>query len=235
MEKNRESILSILNHQPKPEDLTVAGEDVEIDNSNVSDELGVERYFDAQAEYNELLSRYIDIKRQLDEKKKELEEAEREGITDALTGCYNRNYFEKFRKHIFDPERDDKKIGLIFVDLNDLNVINDTMGHEAGDELLKSAANLLKSSFRKDDTEVVRFGGDEFVIICHNYQNDEKFEETLNLIMKERVANSSISFAFGVAVYDKDIDLIGIANTLNRADDFMYRHKNEMKRVKEIE
>src|SRR5574344_3124726 len=60
---------------------------------------------------------------------------------DSLTGCYNRNYFEKFKQEHFDPNRDHNRIRLVFVDINNLKTINDTQGHQAGDTLIKNTAN----------------------------------------------------------------------------------------------
>lgn len=169
------------------------------------------------------------------------EEAEKNSMIDSLTDCYSRNFFEKFKKENFDPNRDNGKLGLVFVDVNNLKTINDNQGHEAGDKLIKSAANFLKSSFRKDDM-VVRLGGDEFVVICRNQENDPNFRENLprkvterlteKLSLREKHKNSedlSLSMAFGTAVYDQSQDFSNLDKTKDRADTLMYQHKKASK------
>ena len=146
-----------------------------------------------------------------------------------MTNCFNRNFFEKFKQENFDPNRDDNRIGLVFVDVNNLKTINDTQGHEAGDTLIKNTASFLKSNFRKDDL-VVRLGGDEFIVICRNYDNSPNFEEKLLHKITEKLANNpNKSLAFGVAVYDKNQDFSNLDKTKDRADTHMYQNKREMK------
>lgn len=151
---------------------------------------------------------------------------------DSLTGCYNRNYFEKFKQEHFDPNRDHNRIGLVFVDINNLKTINDTQGHQAGDTLIKNTANFLKSNFRKDDL-VIRLGGDEFVVLCHNYENKPNFENLLLTKINEGlVDHPNKNLAFGVAVYNKNQDFSSLDKTKDRADTFMYQKKREMKIAK---
>ena len=157
-------------------------------------------------------------------------EAMKNSLVDTLTGCYNRNYYEKYKTDNFDPKRDHLKIGLVFADLNNLKVVNDTMGHDFGDLLLKQAANTLRNKFRKNDV-VVRFGGDEFVVICHNENNDVDFEHNLNHRLEnteEDSQNKDVDFAFGTALYDLAQN-INLDSTLKRADQRMYNKKEQQK------
>lgn len=168
---------------------------------------------------------------------------------DELTGCYNRNYYEKFKKENFDNNRDDEKLGLVFVDINNLKTVNDNLGHKAGDKRIQEVAIFLKSNFRKDDI-VVRLGGDEFVVICHNQENDPNFRENLPLKITDRLEQKlklednntevfPLSFAFGVAVYNKELDtpsedekskgITPLDKAKIRADDLMYQHKKASK------
>jgi diguanylate cyclase (GGDEF)-like protein len=169
----------------------------------------------------------------------ELEKYKNESLVDALTGCYNRNYFEKFKKDNFDPNRDHNHLGLIFIDLNGLKKINNTLGHAAGDKLIKNNAVFLKVNLRRKDL-VVRFGGDEFVIICHNQQNDDNFEAILTARMsylrdlKAKDPDTPISFAFGVAVYDQVRDSKDIEETQKLADRRMYQDKAVVKSKKKL-
>lgn len=150
-----------------------------------------------------------------------------ESLTDSFTGCYNRNYFERF-KNEFDPSRNQNNIGLVFIDLNDLKKTNDIQGHEAGDKLIKDAVNFFKSNFRKEDIPV-RIGGDEFIIICRNHKNDPNFAKNLSQKVDERRKEKSpVSFAFGVAVFDNKQDK-NLNDTQKRADALMYKNKQEIK------
>ncbi|MDD2224924.1 MAG: GGDEF domain-containing protein [Candidatus Shapirobacteria bacterium] len=130
---------------------------------------------------------FIPILKAADKLKERIDKAEQESVVDSLTGCYNRNFFEKFKQEHFDPNRDNNRIGLVFVDVNNLKIINDTQGHEAGDTLIKNTANFLKSNFRKEDL-IIRLGGDEFIVICRNYDNSSNFEEKLLYKITEKLA-----------------------------------------------
>lgn len=172
---------------------------------------------------------FIPVLKAADKLKERIDKAEQESVVDSLTGCYNRNFFEKFKQEHFDPNRDNNRIGLVFVDVNNLKTVNDTQGHEAGDTLIKNTANFLKSNFRKDDL-VIRLGGDEFIIICRNYDNSSNFEEKiLHKITEKLTNNPNQNLAFGVAVYDKNQDFSNLDKTKDRADTQMYQNKREMK------
>jgi diguanylate cyclase (GGDEF)-like protein len=173
---------------------------------------------------------YKSIHKRINDAEEAAKEAMENSLVDTLTGCYNRNYYEKYKTDNFDPSRDHLKIGLVFADLNNLKVVNDTMGHDFGDLLLKQAANTLINKFRKNDV-AVRLGGDEFVVICHNENNDIDFEHNLNHRLEkteEDSQNKDVDFAFGTAVYDlaQDMDL---DSTLKRADQRMYNNKEQQK------
>lgn len=87
---------------------------------------------------------------------------------DSLTGLANRVLLQdRFERAIALAQRTDGKIGVIFIDLDFFKPINDTYGHETGDEIIKLAADLISLSVRKSDT-VSRIGGDEFVVLLPN-------------------------------------------------------------------
>lgn len=84
---------------------------------------------------------------------------------DWLTGLYNRRYFEEtLADHIEAAKRYDRELSLVLFDIDNFKQINDTSGHAAGDTVLKSFAEILKSTARAADI-VCRFGGDEFAVL----------------------------------------------------------------------
>lgn len=104
---------------------------------------------------------------------------------DSLTGLPNRRYFEKILKNILafneNSYKDNKGI-VLFLDLDNFKNINDTLGHDVGDKLLKIIANKLKEVLRKEDI-ISRFGGDEFLILQPNINTYEEAVESVNRII----------------------------------------------------
>ena len=92
---------------------------------------------------------------------------------DSLTGLPNRSLFSKLlQQNISEARRYEKEVAVLFLDLDRFKVINDTLGHEAGDELLKEVATRIKGCLRESDI-VARLGGDEFVVMLPEL-NQEK-------------------------------------------------------------
>ena len=140
---------------------------------------------------------------------------------DALTGCYNRNYFEKIMAENSNVDLNHNKVGFIFIDINNLKAVNDKQGHKAGDKLICCTANFLRENFRKNYDTVIRLGGDEFVVVCYNYREITIFEQALKEKMENCSANCPLDFAYGVAVFNKFTD-DNFEDTKNRADKRMY-------------
>ncbi|MCE5330350.1 HD-GYP domain-containing protein, partial [bacterium] len=142
---------------------------------------------------------------------------------DKLTGLYNRAYFEEELKRLDTPRL--IPISIVMGDLNGLKIINDAYGHEEGDILLKKIADILKSSFRKNDI-VARWGGDEFVIILPK-TDVENTNEIIERIKKSCIKNSlesmPLSISMGVAAkLDASQE---IKEIMRKAEDNMYKHK----------
>ena len=92
---------------------------------------------------------------------------------DSLTGLPNRSFFSQLLSQgIAESKRYERCFALLFLDLDRFKIINDTLGHDAGDELLKEVARRLTEALRETDT-VARLGGDEFVVLLPD-MNDEK-------------------------------------------------------------
>jgi diguanylate cyclase (GGDEF)-like protein len=121
------------------------------------------------------------ISKNITEIKKTEEKLKYLSLHDPLTGLYNRAYFEE-EMHRLDNNRFES-VGLIMCDIDGLKLINNTLGHEKGDELLASASQIIRRSFRENDV-VARVGGDEFAVLLPNTPRS-KVEE-----MCARIKNS---------------------------------------------
>ncbi len=142
---------------------------------------------------------------------------------DSLTGLYNRAYLEEEMKRL-DTTRQ-LPLAVIMADLNGLKLVNDTYGHEKGDEMLKAAAGILRMSCREEDI-IARWGGDEFVMLLP--QTTEKAGKLICKRIKDKcrqvhVNDVPISIALGVATKSS----IGenLAETMKEAEDSMYEQK----------
>ncbi|MFO7876844.1 MAG: diguanylate cyclase [Desulfovermiculus sp.] len=161
----------------------------------------------------------ITERRDMEERLKDL------SIADSLTGVYNRNFFEEEMRRLSDGRN--LPMGLIVCDINGLKLINDTKGHEEGDDLLRSCAEILCASFRKSDI-IARIGGDEFVVLLSECSLKEVREGCARIRegiadYQERQPEKGLSVSLGYSVMDTspvDVDLM-----FKRADDAMYKEK----------
>ncbi len=151
------------------------------------------------------------------------EKLQRLSFEDTLTSVYNRNKFNHdIEEYQQNPVED---IGVAYFDLNGLKEINDTEGHEAGDKLIKNAANGINSVFNGD---TYRIGGDEFVVItCHI--GKDVFEKNVETAIEKLKANG-ISVSFGVSWKNSSDN---IEKQLTAADHLMY--ENKLLHYKELE
>lgn len=145
---------------------------------------------------------------------------QRENSIDALTGVYNRNYYEK------NVQGTHFSGFVAMIDMDDLKRCNDTFGHKAGDAALKKIAAIIRRVARPED-RVIRFGGDEFLLLMENC-SEAQFEDALLKIQK-RASTASVSGFEGLRL---SVSIGGIrANGLSsrdavmRADRMMYTAK----------
>lgn len=161
-------------------------------------------------------------------------EIEHMAYYDHLTGLPNRTLFsDRLTQAIHLAKRNEKCIGVIFIDLDSFKMVNDTMGHSAGDTVLREVSRGLVQRLRKTDT-VSRFGGDEFLILVNNLADNEDIIKVVENILEmfELPLNINgqdfyITGSAGVAVYPFDGE---DAETLTKnADIAMYMAKSRGK------
>jgi diguanylate cyclase (GGDEF)-like protein/PAS domain S-box-containing protein len=158
--------------------------------------------------------------------KKMEEELFRLSITDSLTNVYNRRFFvQKLEEEIERAKRTDSKFSLIMLDIDCFKGTNDRLGHNAGDLVLKSIAELIESRIRKIDT-LARWGGEEFVILLPDttVKNAARLAEELreSLSQMDIPGVGLVTASFGVAGYCPGDTVDALTQ---KADDLMYEAK----------
>ena len=149
---------------------------------------------------------------------------------DDLTGLTNKAlFYDRLEHAIHSANRKDELIAVLFIDLDNFKYVNDSMGHDVGDKLLKIVANKLSESVRKGDT-VSRWGGDEFTILTPNVKRISGIFKLCERILNENFKNIviegqelHITGSIGIALYPQDGDTADIL--IKNADAAMYKSK----------
>ena len=171
-------------------------------------------------------------------KKKEVEQqrlkdiAEEKATKDAMTGVRNKlaySYKEKELDNFIAQDLLDLQFAVVVCDVNNLKYINDNLGHEYGDKLIKNAAEIICTVF--EHSPVFRIGGDEFVVIIEgkDYENRKELLERLNAISEENnhVEGETV-IAAGLATFDKN-EHNEFMSVFRDADQNMYSRKMKLK------
>lgn len=154
---------------------------------------------------------------------------------DALTGLPNRMLFQdRLEQALARARRREAIVGLVFLDLDGFKEVNDTLGHDAGDELLRVLATRLAGTLRAEDT-LARLGGDEFAVILSELAHVEDAEQVVKKLLDTleeplalRGQTVKVSGSFGISLYP--IDATSPGELLKYADIALYRVKGEGKR-----
>jgi diguanylate cyclase (GGDEF)-like protein len=165
--------------------------------------------------------------KRLDQEKTDLYNLSR---TDSLSGLANRNLLQERVEQIIElSKRSGKEFALLFLDLDHFKSVNDSLGHDVGDELLRNVAHVIQDILRLNDV-VARIGGDEFVIVLTSYSNEVELVEIIDRIQK-RLARPwevqtfpiQITSSIGITIYPKDGE--NLLTLMKNADIAMYKAK----------
>ncbi|MCX7828218.1 MAG: diguanylate cyclase [Thermanaerothrix sp.] len=149
-----------------------------------------------------------------------------QAVTDALTGIYNRRGFLEMAKRALRRSKEEGRcVSLIYMDLDGFKNVNDTLGHDAGDQLLKAMAQAMMESFRSQDV-LGRVGGDEFACFLI-HQEGFNPKELVGQLEELLTANhGSISVSHGIS-QDHPEGSKTLEEMMIEADKAMYKHKEE--------
>jgi diguanylate cyclase (GGDEF)-like protein/PAS domain S-box-containing protein len=158
-------------------------------------------------------------------------EIEYQATHDHLTGLPNRYILnDRLQQSINFAHRYQSMLAVVFVDLDQFKIINDSMGHSVGDQLLVAVSQLISSNVREIDT-VVRLGGDEFVILIPNVHSKDDIEHSLSRLLHNLAKpltinnfNFSVTCSMGISVYPNDGD--DPDTLLKNADSAMFKAKH---------
>lgn len=154
--------------------------------------------------------------------------------SDALTGLPNRTLFnDRLDQTLANARRDQTTFAVFFLDLDRFKYVNDTLGHDAGDQLLKTVAKRLQDCIREVDT-LARLGGDEFTIVLNRISEPDftaviarRVVAALNQPFEIKGQRVFVSTSVGVALFPQDG--LDAASLLKNADKAMYRAKEQGK------
>ena len=170
--------------------------------------------------------------RDITEKKRLQQELEHAAHYDSLTSLPNRALIlEHLKKSIAIAARRKSKLAVLFLDLNGFKDVNDSLGHEAGDVLLKTIADRLKLGIRESDY-VGRLGGDEFLVILTDIETfananlvAKKLKELISQMCNIKNVSIHITTSIGISMYPDDATELN--DLIHHADQRMYQIKKE--------
>jgi diguanylate cyclase (GGDEF)-like protein len=169
------------------------------------------------------ISRHIRLKDQIKETETRLA---RLTLEDPLTGLGNRKQFSQQLSTVLDDQQRAAGHALMFIDIDDFRLVNDTRGHAAGDETLKSLADSLRRTFA-DLNAIYRVGGDEFCVILHDLDSRPTLDLGQQLTQQIRLggsgfAEAGLTLSAGIAMIEHGI---GMEELVSRADSALYAAK----------
>jgi len=161
-----------------------------------------------------------------------MEMLKEQSIVDPLTGFYNRRFLEEIANNLTAQiKRRNSALGILAIDIDFFKQVNDTYGHDVGDEVLKEVAKAIKESIRESDIPI-RFGGEEFLVLLvdvqpgYSVQVAEKIRKAIeNKVINAGVVNLKKTVSIGVSEYPLDSEKLW--QCIKFADIALYRAKEE--------
>jgi len=174
---------------------------------------------------------FVAVFNDMTERKDAEEVIARQATYDLLTGIPNRTLFiDRLSRETLRAGRSEQGVALIFIDLDGFKKVNDTLGHSAGDDVLRLTAERIKQSIRDVDT-AARVGGDEFAVIVPKLHNPVDAEFVAKRILEEMAIPMNVegqdvlmTASIGISIFPADSE--DDAGLLRNADIAMYRSKN---------
>ncbi len=155
---------------------------------------------------------------------------------DGLTRIGNRTAFEEHLVELEEEKDNLDAVGIIMFDVNDLKYVNDSFGHQAGDNMLMASAELIEKAFGPRKGDCYRIGGDEFAVVLSGDYVKDRYEQgamAFRNLIEEHNANPDkefrISIAHGLALYNKEQQGKRLMTIMQQADLAMYENKKKIK------
>jgi len=189
-----------------------------------------------ESELADTKTELVNVRNDLSKSQDKEEETRKIALHDALTGLPNRVLFDhNLSQGLTQAKRHDWGLAVLFIDIDKFKSINDSYGHDLGDQVLLMVANRLKSLIREEDT-VSRWGGDEFMCLLLEVKQEadvtrlaEKMVDQIAKVCEFNGVVLSIRASIGIAIYPADGETIDIL--FKNADKAMYKAKGTEKRV----
>jgi diguanylate cyclase (GGDEF)-like protein/PAS domain S-box-containing protein len=173
---------------------------------------------------------FLELIRDITERKRLEEELREMSLHDLLTDLYNRRgFFAVAEQQVKAANRAKRKMSLTFFDCNDFKWINDSLGHRQGDKVLVDTAHILRQTYRESDI-IARIGGDEFVVFSMDpveVDHDEvskRLQQNIDEYNAKEIRRYRLSLSWGTAVYDPESP-ISLDELISQADRLMYTQK----------
>ncbi|HTH44179.1 MAG TPA: EAL domain-containing protein [Oxalicibacterium sp.] len=176
--------------------------------------------------------------RDISEPKRHEREMSRLATEDGVTGLPNRHWLMTYLpKALAQSQANDTMLAILFIDLDDFKNVNDTLGHSAGDQLLREVATRLRAALRSTD-KVVRIGGDEFTVVLESIHHEENvanialtinqaLQQPFDLVRNTGLHKSRIGASIGISMFPRDGR--DVETLIKNADIAMYAAKNSAK------